>query len=128
MKRDELLAEIARLDEEINRIVTSVELPHIDHRPFPMGLWLFCGICFAWYYFGDRLPGIYSYYVMSAHYAWYAGIIFILIAIYATLRWALGGRSYHRQSQEYTQASLQARELQERRRELQAELRAISAE
>lgn len=128
MRRDDLMAEIARLDAEINRTVTSVELPRLEYRPFPWGLWIFCGMCFAWYYYGDRVPGAYPYYVITAHYAWYIGLIFILIALYATLRWVFRGRGYHERSEAYGAASRRARDLQEQRRELQAELRAISQE
>lgn len=128
MRRDELLAEIARLDEEINRTVSTVELPRIDVRPFPWAIWVFTALCFAWFFFGDRIPGAYSHYLASVNYAWNIGLVCGIVAVLATINWMFRGRGYQAKSDAYVTASRHARELQERRRELQSELKSISAE
>ena len=126
MKRDELLKEIARLDEEINRMVASAKLPSLDARPFPFGTWTFAIMCFAWWQYGDRIPGAYIYYLNTYNYAYYLGLVIGLVAILSTISWFLRGRGYQTKNSAYLTASRSARALQERRRELQAELRAIS--
>jgi len=128
MRREELLREIARLDEEINRTIGSAELPRIDVRPFPYSIWLFTIGCFAWALFGDRIPGAYVYYLESVRYAWYLGIICAGVGFIAVVNWLFRGRGYQAKSEAYVSASRKARELQERRRELQTELRAISGD
>jgi MFS superfamily sulfate permease-like transporter len=128
MNREQLLQEIARLDEEINRVVGSTRLPALEYRPFPIGTWITAAMFFAWWKFGDRLPGAYVYHYQSQNYAFYLGLIFIVIAIFSSISWFIRSRKYGKTSEEYTAASRDARELQERRRELQAELRALSKE
>ncbi len=126
MTREEILKEIARLDEEINRTVAAVELPKLEHRPFPLGMWFLTAGCFAWYRYGGQIPQAYIMHYETAMYAYYLGIIFGVIAVLATISWIVRGRGYSSKSEAYTAAGRSARELQERRRDLQAELRAIS--
>ena len=128
MRREELLAEIARLDEEINRTIASAELPRIDVRPFPYAIWLFTALCFAWVYLGNRVLSDYALYLDTVSYAWNIGIICGIVAVLATINWIFRGRGYQAKSDAYTIASRRARELQERRRELQTELKSISSE
>lgn len=131
MRRDEILAEIARLDEQINRTVSRVELPRVDAYPFPVGIWVFTLACFAWYLYADDIPATAMYHLQTAVYAKYLGWICGGFALLATMNWAyraLSSRRDRSKSEAYMAASRQARELQERRRELQAELRSLTEE
>jgi hypothetical protein len=128
MRREQLLDEIARVDEEINQTIASAQLPRIDVRPFPYSIWIITAAFFAWYFFGDRLPGAYAQYLATADYARILGWICAAVAALATVNWMLRGRGYHSKNEAYLNASRRARELQERRRELQSELRAITGE
>lgn len=126
MNREQILEEIARLDEEINRVLASAQLPKLEHRPFPLGLWALTGLSFAWWKYGDYLPGAYIYHFETAQYGFYLGIVFAVIAVLSSISWLIRGRGYGGKSEAYRSASRNARELQERRRELQAELKSLS--
>ncbi len=128
MRRDNILREIANLDEEINRVIGATELPKLDARPFPLGTWIFAAMCFGWAEFGSMIPGAFHYHLQTGAYAWYLGLIMAGVAFLSTLSWLLRGRGDHNKSDAYYTASRKARVLQEQRQELQAELRAISGE
>jgi type VI protein secretion system component VasK len=128
MRREQLQREIARLDEEINQVISSTEIPRLDMRPFPTGTWIFAILCFAWSLFGGLIPGAGVYHMETAGWAWIAGIVFVILAVISTISWFLRRRGYKERSGEYLQASRQARELQEKRRDLQAELRSLNEE
>lgn len=128
MKRDDILAEIARIDEEVNRTVSSVELPWLDVRPFPYGIWIFAALCYAWTHFGYRIPGAYAIHMETAPYSRYLGIICAVVGLLATINWLFRGRGYRAETDAYVQATRRARDLQERRRELQSELKVISSD
>ena len=126
MKREELQREIARLDDEINRVISSVELPKLDVRPFPTGTWLFAFLCLAWWLYGYKIPGAYDYHLQTSVWAFRLGALMAMVALLSTISWVLRGRGYQNRSDAYTNASRKARELQERRKDLQAELRSLT--
>lgn len=128
MRREDLLVEIARLDKEINRVLAATELPKIDTRPFPLGTWIFAGMCLAWTEFGYMIAGAELYHMQTATYTWYLAIVAAVAALLSTISWLVRGGGYRTKNDDYFNASRKARELQERRRDLQAELRAISGE
>ena len=126
MRRQDLLREIARLDDEINSTVAAAELPRLDYRPFPKGTWLFALLMLGWAEFGGYIPGSFYYHLQTARYDWYLGLVIALVAVLSTISWFMRSRGYKDKSEAYTEASRRARGLQERRRELQMELRALS--
>lgn len=128
MRREDLQREIAQLDEEITRIIGSVELPQLKARTFPASTWLFAALCFAYVYFGFLIPGSYQVHMETHRYARWLGWAALLLALVSTLRWLFRGRGYQAKSAAYTNASRRARELQEKRQELQAELRAMEGQ
>lgn len=128
MNRESLQREIARLDQEINAVISSTEIPRLDVRPFPTGTWLLAILCFAWSLFGQLVPGAARWHYKTANWAWIAGIVLGVVAILATISWLLRKRGQRGHSDDYMQLSRRTRELQEQRRELQAELRALNEE
>lgn len=131
MRREQLLREIAEIDDRINQAVTSAELPTFEYKPFPLGTWILAIMLFAWSRFGSMIPEAYAYYDQTKTYAFYGAIVLGALALIRSVLWLLrghGGRAYQKKSSAYMEASRDARELQEKRRELQAELRAISGE
>ncbi len=128
MNRESLQRRIAQLDEEINQVITATEIPKLDVRPFPTGTWLVAILCFAWSQFGSLIPGARQYHLETAKWAWIAGIVLGVIAILSTISWFFRRRGYKGRSDNYMAASRKARELQEKRRELQAELRSLTEE
>jgi len=126
MRREDLLREIAEIDDQINSVIGAVELPKLNAVPFPTGTWVLAILCFAWWQFGGYIPGAFIFHLETARWAFYLGLVLSVFGFISTVRWMFSGRSYEAQSSAYTDASRKARELQERRRDLQAELRAIS--
>ena len=126
MRRVELQKKIAQLDEEINSVLASTELPKLDVRPFPIGTWLFGFLCLAWVEFGSRIPAMYSYHLETAVWEWRLGLVIQAVAFLSTLSWFFRGRGYEYKSAAYTEASRKVRDLQERRRDLQSELRGLT--
>ncbi len=126
MRREQLLKEIAEIDEEINKVVAATALPRLDARPFPLGTWIFAGMCFAWSEFGYKIPSAFHYYLQTETYARYMGIIIAIVAALSTISWLIRGSGQRGKNDDYFKTSRKARELQERRRDLQAELVAIS--
>ena len=125
MRREDLQREIARLDEEINQVIGATELPSLDIRPFPRGTWFFAAVCFAYAYLGYMIPGGREVHQDIQQYARWLGAGMTVIAVLSTILWFFKGRGYQNRSSSYMQASRRARELQEKRQELQAELRAL---
>lgn len=128
MRRELLLQEIANIDKELNRVVAASPLPAMNGRPFPLGAWVFAGMCLGWAEYGHRIPGAYLHYLQTARYAWYLGIAMAVVALFSTISWLVRSFGRSNKSENYFSASREARILQERRRDLQAELRAISGE
>ena len=125
MRREDLLREIARIDDEINAVVGAAELPRLNAVPFPTGTWVLAILCLAWWQFGGHIPGVFIFHLETARWAFYVGLLLAVFGFLSTIRWMFSGRSYQEKSSAYTDASRKARELQERRRDLQAELRAL---
>ena len=125
MRREDIQREIARLDDEINRVVGSAELPKLQARPFPSGTWMLAILCLAWWQFGGYIPGTFRFHLETARWAFYIGLALAAMAFISTVFWMFSGQGYETKSQAYTDASRKARELQERRRDLQSELRAL---
>ena len=125
MRREDLQREIARLDEEINQVIGSAELPSLDIRPFPRGTWFFGVVCLAYAYFGYMIPGGREVHQDIQQYARWLGMGMIVLAVISTIFWLFKGRGYQQRSDSYMQASRRARDLKEKRQEIQAELRSL---
>ncbi len=128
MRKEQLLQEIASLDEQITRLTAAAALPQYDSRQFPLGKWVLTALIFGWAEFGYRIPDAYIFHVKTARYAWYLTIFMVAVTLVSTFLWMMRGFNRHKNCDEYYTASRQARELQLRRKELQAELLVISGE
>ena len=126
LDRAAIQREIAEIDGELNRTLGSTTLPSLDSKPFPKGTWLLAFLAAAWWMFGSELPVISEYYPKYGEWGMYAAIGFGILALLTTLSWLFRRRGGV--SAEYRQASDKARILQERRRELQVQLRELEAD
>ncbi|MGI8907424.1 MAG: hypothetical protein ACR2IE_13145 [Candidatus Sumerlaeaceae bacterium] len=126
MQRDAIQREIAEIDGELNRVLGSTTLPSLEVKPFPKGTWLLAFLSAAWWMFGSDLPVISNYHSQYGDWGMYAAVAFGILGLMTTLSWLFRRRGG--MSTEYAQASEKARVLQERRRELQVELRELEAE
>jgi hypothetical protein len=126
MDRASIQREIAEIDGELNRTLGATKLPSLEVKPFPIWTWLLAFAAAAWWMLGSDLPVIAEYHRSYGEYGLYAAIALGLLGLFSTLSWALRKRGGV--SQEYRQATEKARVLQERRRELQVQLRELDAE
>ncbi len=124
MNREQLMAEIGRLDEEINATLSATKMPSLKYTPFPRGMWIFAAALLAWSFYGDEIPTLGRVHLQTAMYAFYGAIVVALFALIGTLRWMFG-RGRNSSSPEYTAAVAKVKTLQDQRTELQAELRML---
>jgi hypothetical protein len=121
---DEIQREIADLDKQINDTYAETRLPSLrPARKFPSGSWGLAVICLGWHFFADLVPPVQSFHDLSKPYVLYAGLVLAAIAVLQTVFWFFGGTP--KASKAYTEATRKANELQERRRMLQQELKAL---
>jgi hypothetical protein len=125
MTREDIQRRIADLDTEINRILGNARLPSLEIRPFPKGTWILFGLCLVYYFFGADIPYVDAYHNQYARYAFYASGILAILALWGTLTWLFrrGGGF----SKEYGEATAKVKDLQNERRELQAELKELQS-
>ena len=121
MTREDIQRRIADLDNEINRILGNARLPSLEVRPFPKGTWILSALCLGYYFFGGDLPYVDAYHSEYAKYAFGASGILAVLALWSSLTWLFRRRGGF--SKEYGEATAKVRDLQNERRELQAELK-----
>jgi hypothetical protein len=126
MDRASIQREIAEIDGELNRTLGSTQLPSLEVKPFPVWSWVLAFLAAAWWMIGSDVPVISEYHGRYGEYGFYAAIALGLLALFSTISWALRRRGGV--SPEYRQATEKARVLQERRRELQVQLRELDAD
>jgi len=125
MKREQLQREIAALDERINTLISHNPLPDLKYKPFPSGWWILTVALFAWSLWGGLIPGLEIAQLKTANWAWIGGCISCIIAVITTFIWIIRKRHQRKSRSIFGNSGEQVRSLQDRRRELQAQLRAM---
>lgn len=119
---EQLQHRIAEIDKQINEILVTKRLPPLKPpKPFPLGTWILVLAVGAYYFFGDLLPFVGSYYGELSRYAMYAAGVLLLLALLRSLMWLFSGKP--KTPPEYIEAHQKVKELQEQRRLLEKELR-----
>jgi hypothetical protein len=126
MTRDELQRRIAQVNRDINDEVSKSPLPNFKPKPFPTGAWVLGIICAALGLFGGQINALKPYYDDYGEYGFYAAAVFGIYAVLRTLLWLFQGKP--KGSREYMESTTHVRELQERRRELEMQLKEIDPE
>lgn len=124
--RKQLQQEIAELDTEINQILERVKAPDIRMRTsaFPSGNWGIFILCSAWWMFGDMVSA--DMYFRSETIIFYMALIFGAMALLRTLVWTLR-RGSPEMPPEYREATERVKLLQDKRRELQKQMKELDA-
>ena len=125
MGRDDIQRRIAQLDNEINSIIGSAQLPSLEVRPFPKGTWIMAILLLGYYLFGADIPYISQFHEPYARYFYIGSGIFAVLAVWGTLSWLFRRRGG--MSKEYGAATAKVRDLQNERRELQSQLKELSS-
>lgn len=122
MNRQQLMAEIAALDQKINAAAAAARAPRLNtsYSKFPLASFISAAFFIAVGLFGPpyappAVPGI----AFTA--AIGLGVLIALFAVYRTLRWLMSKRKPSSVN-EYRNQTDEVRELQERRKQLQAQL------
>ncbi len=121
--RAQLQTEIAELDRQINAELGKTRLPSLNTRnaSFPWSYYILAALVLAWWQFGGMLPipGHDKY----AHYAMWVGGAICVFAVIRTFLWLI--RRNPKGGTKYMEATTHVRELQQRRQELQKQLKEI---
>ncbi len=117
MRREEMLQEIASLDDQINTHLAGAKIPTLDKRPFPLGTWIVALIFFALTYYGHLIPEVGAQIHEYGKWFWYAGILMAVVALLSTLSWIMS-KLKKDNTTEYREATAKVKVLQERRQEL----------
>ncbi|MBX7244784.1 MAG: hypothetical protein K1X53_04755 [Candidatus Sumerlaeaceae bacterium] len=122
--RKELQQELADLDRQINAEVAKAPLPKMRdvHRRFPFAYFILGGLGIGYWAAGDSIPGVSgSLHTSTADYGLYVGGVIIAIGVIRLLQWMF--LSNFKADAQYKEATVTVKDLQQKRRELQQELK-----
>jgi hypothetical protein len=126
MGREDIQRRIGEINREINEEVGKTTLPEYKPKLFPTGLWIFAAVCAGWWLFGNQVPQAAQYHAEYGEYGLYAAVVIGAYALFKTVLWLFQGKP--KGSAEYMNATARVRELQDKRRDLEMQLKELDAE
>lgn len=127
MRRDEMLQEIASLDDQINTHLAGAKIPTLDKKPFPLGTWIVAAIFFALSYYGHLIPEVGEQIHQYGKWMLYAGILMAVLAVLSTLAWIMS-KLKKDNTTEYREATAKVKVLQERRQQLVLKIKELDSD
>ncbi len=117
MRRDEMMQEIASLDDQINTQLAGAKLPSLDKPSFPLGTWLIAAVFYGLSLYGALLPEVGPQMKEYSVYFFWGAVIIAVFALLGTFSWMI--KMFRTENTEsYRAATAQVKVLQDRRQEL----------
>lgn len=126
MGREDIQRRIGEVNREINEEVAKTTIPEYKPKVFPTGSWILAVLGAAWWLAGSEVPQVAAYHQDYGEYGLYVAVIVGAYALLKTVLWLFQGKPTG--GAEYINATARVRELQEKRRDLEMQLKELDAE
>lgn len=118
MDREQIMQEIARLDQQIRDISARGRAGRLTVQPFPIGAWIGAMVCLAYWLFGGMIEQ--EFHAWAQYIGLVLGILLLLSAVLQSIKW-IGSRGGGK-TRDFEKNMQEAQILQAKRDELQAQL------